>query len=53
MNRRIRVGFALTTLLGAGWAVAGLFAPTPTQFGIGVAVAGLGVVGYDVAANLW
>lgn len=45
MNNRLRVAFLLTIILGAIWASAGLF-DSLTQFGIGVCVASLGVIGY-------
>lgn len=44
MNR-LRIGFSLTIMLGAIWAAAGLF-DSLTQFGVGVAVAMIGVIGY-------
>lgn len=49
---RIRVGFALTTLLGFVWGVAGVFAPTPTQFLTGCVVAAVGAIGWDVCERL-
>ena len=44
MNR-LRVGCALTVLLGAIWASAGLFSPTDTELLTGVIVAMVGVIG--------
>lgn len=46
MNR-IRIGMAISVLLGTIYASAGLF-DSLTQFGIGVAVVCLGVVGYGL-----
>ena len=46
MNR-IRIGMAISVLLGTMYATAGLF-DSLTQFGLGLAVASLGVIGYGL-----
>lgn len=46
-----RVAFTITALLGAIWAAAGLFAPTATDFVVGVIVAMVGWTG--VGACEW
>lgn len=46
MNR-IRIGMAISVLIGAMYAATGLF-ESLTQFGIGLAVVGLGMVGYGL-----
>ena len=46
MNR-IRIGLAITIIIGAIYAAAGLF-DSLTQFGIGAAVASAGMVGYGL-----
>ena len=47
-NHRLRVGFALTILLGAVWASVGLFSPTDTETLTGVVVAMVGILGMGV-----
>lgn len=44
---RIRIGFALSALLGAMYAAASLL-DSMTQFGVGVVVSALGVIGYGL-----
>lgn len=46
MNR-MRIGFAISILLGAIYAGGGLFTSL-TEFGIGLAVACLGIIGYGL-----
>jgi len=46
MNR-LRIGFALTTILGTLFGFTGLFSSI-TEFSIGIAVAGAGLIGYGL-----
>ena len=45
MNNRLRIGFAITIILGAIYAFAGLF-DSLFDFGIGLAVAAIGLTGW-------
>lgn len=44
---RIRIGFAISVLIGAMYAAASIF-DSMTQFGVGLVVASLGVIGYGL-----
>ena len=46
MNR-LRIGFALTAIIGALWAAAGVF-ESLLQFGVGLAIASAAVLGYGL-----
>lgn len=46
MNR-IRIGMVISVVIGSIYAAAGLFSSL-TEFGIGVAVASLGLIGYGL-----